>query len=179
MYETKDSGTRQEYESGMHRDLEDNKPRFDLMIPEGVPFEEQMLTRFARLMQRGAVKYTARNWELADSAEEHARAKSSALRHLMQWFMGETDEDHAAGVMFNLTAAETIAYKRKREAQAVRRNLLAISPGEAMAMIEHAIEGAPNICGAYIFTSDNGYDPVRCNLLPGHDGEHRSEETHG
>ena len=111
-YETKDSGARQEYESGMHRDLEDGKPRFDLLIPEGVPYADQMLTRFAALMERGAVKYTARNWELASGPDEMARFRSSALRHMMQWIMGEQDEDHAAAVFFNVTAAETLAHKR-------------------------------------------------------------------
>jgi hypothetical protein len=29
----------------------------------------------------------------------------------MQWMAGETDEDHAAAVMFNIIAHETTAYK--------------------------------------------------------------------
>ena len=32
-FETKDSGQRQEYKSGMKRDLQDGKPRFDLLTP--------------------------------------------------------------------------------------------------------------------------------------------------
>jgi hypothetical protein len=108
---TKDSGARQEYDSGMVRDLEANKPRFDLMFPEGVSYEEHMLTRYAALLARGAAKYGDRNWEKAEGQEELARARSSAFRHFVQWLCGEDDEDHAAAVMFNLTMAE---YVRKR-----------------------------------------------------------------
>lgn len=111
MYETKDSGQRQEFESGMVRDLQDGKPRFDLLMPKDVPYEEQMLTRWARLMERGMAKYGERNWEKAEGQEELDRAKASAMRHFMQWMMGEDDEDHAAAVMFNITEAEHVALK--------------------------------------------------------------------
>lgn len=110
---TKDSGEHELYASGMVRDTEEGKARFDLLIPDDVPYAEQMLTRFAELLARGAEKYSARNWELARGEVELARYKSSALRHLMQWVSGETDEDHAAAVMFNLLAAETVKYKMK------------------------------------------------------------------
>jgi hypothetical protein len=119
-FTTKDSGERQSYASGMQRDTERGKPRFDLLMPKGVPFADQMLTRFAALMARGAEKYDARNWEQADSAAELERYHSSAFRHFMQWIAGETDEDHAAAVMFNLMAAETLKYKLAFEASASR-----------------------------------------------------------
>lgn len=112
-FKTKDSGERAEYDSGMVRDTETGKARFDLLLPADVPYAAQMLTRFAELMARGAEKYSARNWELAEGEEELARYKSSAFRHLMQWISGEVDEDHAAAVMFNLMAAETVKYKRE------------------------------------------------------------------
>lgn len=114
-YETLDSGKRAEFESGMVRDTDDSKPRFDLLLPEAVPYSEQLLTRFAELMARGAKKYDARNWEKAAGAEELARFKGSAYRHLMQWLCGETDEDHAAAVMFNLMGAEYVKYKMRQE----------------------------------------------------------------
>lgn len=110
-WETKDSGERQVYSTGMQRDVSTNKPRFDLLVPEGVPYKAQMLTRFAELMMRGAEKYDARNWEQAGTAEELARFKESAFRHLMQWITGETDEDHAAAVLFNVMAHETTLWK--------------------------------------------------------------------
>lgn len=110
-FTTKDSGKRAEFESGMVRDTEEGKARFDLLIPLGVPYEHQFLTRCANLMARGAEKYTERNWEQACSEEEMSRYKSSASRHFMQWMAGETDEDHAAAVQFNLNAYESTKYK--------------------------------------------------------------------
>ena len=111
MFQTKDSGKRATYESGMVRDTEEGKARFDLLLPKDVPFEQQMLTRFARLMERGAVKYDERNWEKAEGQVELDRYHSSALRHLVQWLCGADDEDHAAAVLFNILAGETVKYK--------------------------------------------------------------------
>lgn len=110
-FQTKDSGKRSEYASGMVRDTNEGKPRFDLLLPKGVPFHKQMLTRFAGLMSRGAEKYEARNWEKARGTEELERYYDSAFRHLMQWISGETDEDHAAAVMFNIMAGEYVKDK--------------------------------------------------------------------
>ncbi len=107
-WETKDSGVRAEYNSGMVRDTSEGKARFDLLLPKGVPYAQQMLTRFANLMARGAKKYTERNWEKARGQEELDRYHESAFRHLMQWVAGEDDEDHAAAVMFNLMAGEHV-----------------------------------------------------------------------
>jgi hypothetical protein len=107
----KDSGVREEYASGMRRDTQEGKPRFNLLWPEDVPFDQQFLTRVAMHMTRGADKYGDRNWELATGSEELNRFKESAWRHLMQWLAGDTDEDHAAAVVFNLMAAETTRWK--------------------------------------------------------------------
>ena len=103
-YETKDSGQRQEFASGMRRDTNDGKPRYDLIY-------EPMLTRWAELMARGAEKYGERNWELADSEEEMNRFLASAWRHFVQWSRGDIDEDHAAAVMFNVAAYEYVNEK--------------------------------------------------------------------
>lgn len=110
-YETKDSGKRVEYSTGMQRDTTEAKPRFDLIMPLGVPFKDQLLTRWAELMGRGAAKYSERNWEKASTVEELDRFKESAYRHFMQWYHGETDEDHAAAVLFNLTGAEFVRHR--------------------------------------------------------------------
>lgn len=110
-FTTKDSGQRQEYDSGMVRDLQDGKPRFDLLLAEGVPYEAQVLTRIAGLMLRGKEKYGERNWEKASSQEEMDRFKASAFRHMMQWICGESDEDHMAAVVFNLLAYESTKWK--------------------------------------------------------------------
>lgn len=103
-FEVKDSGYRQEYNSGMRRDTQDGKPDYTLL-------PEPMLTRWADHMTKGAVKYGRHNWQLADSEEELERFKSSAMRHMIQWLRGDRDEDHAAAVMFNLSAAEHVKNK--------------------------------------------------------------------
>lgn len=98
-FETKDSGQRQEYPSGMRRDTRYGKPRYDLI-------DTDFLTRWAYLMARGAEKYGEDNWRLANSEEEYKRFRESAFRHFVQWFSGESDEDHAAAIAFNVAAAE-------------------------------------------------------------------------
>jgi len=113
---TKDSGQRQAYGSGMVRDVNTDKPAFDLIQPIGVAFEDQMLTRWANLMTRGAKKYGVRNWEKARTWREWARFRGSALRHFMQWYAGMDDEDHAAAVFFNITAAEYVEIRKEYEA---------------------------------------------------------------
>lgn len=114
-WHTKDSGERAVFESGMHRDTEKGKVRYDLLVASKIPFDEQFLTRVAGVMTRGAEKYnesyTERNWEKACTEEELARMRSSAFRHFMQWMAGEEDEDHAAAVVFNLLAHESTKYK--------------------------------------------------------------------
>lgn len=114
-YVTKDSGKRQEYPSGMRRDTQEGKPRFELTLADDMPYSEQLWTRFAALMARGAEKYGDKNWQLADSREELDRFKGSALRHLMQWFNGEIDEDHAAATVYNLMAGEYVKWKMSQQ----------------------------------------------------------------
>lgn len=113
-YETKDSGVHQEYESGMKRDSQDGKPRFDLIRTKLQPYEEQMITRYAALLARGAAKYSARNWENGNGEEELERAKASLLRHTEQLVAGEADEDHAAAVWFNAQAIEYFRWRIAR-----------------------------------------------------------------
>lgn len=114
VYETKDSGAREVRPSGYQRDTQAGKPRWDLLIPEDIPYEHQFLTRVAALLARGAEKYQDRNWEKADDEESLDRFKSSAFRHLMQWMANETDEDHAAAVVYNLLAYESTFFKMAR-----------------------------------------------------------------
>lgn len=116
-YITKDSGVREEYKTGMKRDTQEGKPDFSLCIPLDVPYNEQLLTRFAGLMSRGKEKYGARNWELSSTKEEFDRFKASAFRHFMQYINGEEDEDHAAAVLFNITAIERLKYIGKDKSE--------------------------------------------------------------
>lgn len=100
-FETKDSGKREEFNTGMVRDTQDDKPRYDLI--DGV-----FLKRWAGLMARGARKYGENNWRKAATEEELNRFKASAIRHMYQWLSGDTDEDHAVAVAFNLAGAEMV-----------------------------------------------------------------------
>jgi hypothetical protein len=91
-FELKDSGKRQEYETGARRDTTDGKGRYDLL-------QVLALRRVAVVLQRGATKYSARNWEKGIPL---SRFVDSALRHLMQYLEGRRDEDHAAQAAWNI-----------------------------------------------------------------------------
>lgn len=109
-YETKDSGSRIRTASGMQRESKTEQPRFDLLVPLKVPYHDQLLTRVAALVERGARKYDSRDWEQASTPAEAEEFRASAFRHFMQWMCGENDEDHAAAIVFNVLAAESTAY---------------------------------------------------------------------
>jgi hypothetical protein len=85
----------------MVRDTETDKPRFDLLLPERLPHEEQMLTRWAYLMARGADKYSVSipvsTMELVDlcSCENHT-AIHTGLTTLMAFAEAVTSEIYAA-----------------------------------------------------------------------------------
>lgn len=104
LFVTKDSGKRQEFESGMMRDTQEDKPRYDLI-------DRAFLKRWADLMARGAKKYGEENWRKAEGEAEFKRFQASALRHLYQWLDGDTTEDHAVAVAFNLAGAEMVKGK--------------------------------------------------------------------
>lgn len=93
-FTTKDSGKRQSFPSGMVRDVQDGKPRFDLIPVEG-------LHRLADLYARGAEKYGEDNWK---KGQPYSRAYASLFRHLIQWREGDRSEDHIAAVAWNAMA---------------------------------------------------------------------------
>jgi len=90
----KDSGKREEFSTGSRRDTREGKGRFDL-IPT-LP-----LRRLARHYENGAVKYGDRNWE---KGQPLGRYIDSAMRHLICVLEGQTDEDHASAVSWNMFA---------------------------------------------------------------------------
>lgn len=98
----KDSGKRKEFDSGMVRDVTDDKVKWHLLG------DGPMLERWAEHLTRGAQKYTDRNWMKANGEEEASRFMESAWRHFMQWTNGNTDEDHAAAVFFNINGYEYV-----------------------------------------------------------------------
>ena len=101
----KDSGKRKDFKSGMRRDTDEGKPRYDLIY---LP----MMKRLAELHARGVIKYGEKNWENANSIEELNRFKASAFRLFMSWIMEEDDEeDHASSCIFNINATEFVKNK--------------------------------------------------------------------
>ena len=130
---TKDSGQRIDYSTGMRRDTQTGKPRFDLLLPALQKYDQTMIYRWAELMARGAVKYGERNWEKAATPEELSRFMGSALRHMMQWLGGVDDgEDHASAVFFNIAAAEYVRQRLSRsgcQTSKLDRELKAMNDG--------------------------------------------------
>ena len=111
-YITKDSGEKVKFETGMQRDTDKGKTRYDLVVPRNS--KNYMLKRWAELLTRGAEKYEARNWEQARTQDELDRYRESAFRHFIQWYDGVDDEDHAAAVFFNIQGCEYVS-ERLRE----------------------------------------------------------------
>lgn len=103
----KDSGQREQYDSGMVRDTAEGKTDYTLVL-DGPMFE-----RWAEHLTKGAVKYAARNWMKAAGDAELERFKQSALRHFLQWFRGDVDEDHASAVFFNINGAEFVKVRNQ------------------------------------------------------------------
>ena len=115
-FEVKDSGKRAEFSSGMVRDTADDKIDYSNLIHHFEP----MGTRLAIHLTKGRQKYPdpepgVPNWKLAGGEEELARYLESADRHYKQWRNGDTDEDHAAAVLFNINGAEYVKAKLRRD----------------------------------------------------------------
>lgn len=116
---TKASGTKAQHSDGVVRDTEEGKPRFDLMFPKGVPFEQQLMTRVAELYYRGGKTYGMRNWENSETEETLAHHEAALWRHMMKFYLGVKDgEDHAAAIVWNVNAVDLTRRKiaEKREA---------------------------------------------------------------
>lgn len=90
----KDSGSRQQFNSGAVRDNGEGKGRFDLL-------STQMLFRLAKHYENGALKYEPRNFE---KGMPISRCVDAAMRHLTKYLAGWNDEDHLAAVCWNIAA---------------------------------------------------------------------------
>jgi len=101
-YQLKQSGEKETFTSGAHRDSQEGKPRYEL-IPA------LSLRRVADLYTKGAEHYGDWNWA---KGMPFTRFLSSLHRHLQQFVMGEDDEDHLAAIVFNAMA---IMYFQERE----------------------------------------------------------------
>lgn len=107
VFAVKDSGARQQYDSGMVRDVEEGKTDYSNVL------HGPMFDRWAEHLTKAKAKYPdvapgVPNWTLAEGPAELARYRRSAFRHLVKWLKGEVDEDHAAAVFFNINGAEYV-----------------------------------------------------------------------
>jgi hypothetical protein len=112
VFEIKDSGVREEFTSGMQRDTASGKPDFELV------FNGPMLERWAEHLTKGQAKYPdpepgVANWTRAAGILEQIRFRKSAARHFLQWMRGDTDEDHASAVFFNINGYEYVRAKER------------------------------------------------------------------
>ena len=88
----KDSGKRQEFNTGSRRDLQAGKGRMDLL-------PMLSLIRLAKHFEGGANKYGDRNWE---KGQPLSRYFDSAMRHAFKYILGMRDEDHLIAACWNL-----------------------------------------------------------------------------
>lgn len=79
------------FSTGAQRDSEGDKPRLDMLPP-------YFRRRMGELLKKGAAHYGENNWLKGMKA---SRALHSLHRHLGALEEGQTDEDHAAAIMFN------------------------------------------------------------------------------
>ena len=113
-FEVKDSGARQQFASGMVRDTQEGKTDYTRAL------DGPMFKRWNDHLTKGATKYPdvrpgVPNWTLAAGNEELTRFKKSAMRHFIQWYRDEVDEDHASAVFFNINGAEHVKGKMEAE----------------------------------------------------------------
>jgi len=87
--------------SEMIRETKEDKPDFDLLFPKNVKFEDTLMYAAAMTMTEGKKKYAERNWENASIKDIHTFRKG-LYRHTIQLLTGQTDENHAGAIIFNL-----------------------------------------------------------------------------
>ena len=65
------------------------------------------IRRLSVQIEKGAIKYSKRNWEKGMPLEEYC---NSAIRHILAMIAGEDDEDHYAAALFNVMALYHTGY---------------------------------------------------------------------
>jgi hypothetical protein len=95
MAELKDSGERQKFVTGAVRDTASGKPRLGLL-------PGWALLAWGWIMDAGAVKYEARNWEKGMPVSRYIE---SAKRHIELYQIGFRDEPHLWQALWNIGGA--------------------------------------------------------------------------
>jgi len=114
IFTIKDSGERQQFESGMVRDTAEGKTDYTSV------YFGPMFKRWAVHLTKGREKYPDTepgipNWTLGSGIAEWIRARQSFLRHQEAWLAGHKDEDHAAAMYFNINLKENVEKKMSPE----------------------------------------------------------------
>lgn len=86
----KDSGQRENFETGAKRDTDEGKPRYDLIPPLA---ERRVAMHYAK----GAQKYEPWNWSLG---MPFSRFWASLKRHVAAFECGDNEEDNLAAIVF-------------------------------------------------------------------------------
>ena len=145
----KDSGARAEFSGGMVRDTEEGKDDWSNLRIGPMP------RRIVRHLTLGREKYPdpapgIPNWTLGRGLEVWLRARASFGRHQDAWLAGKTDEDHAAGIYFNMNLAEYVRqfFSEEEELQALRVERLQSEnvPAPGQAEREHVTDGGECWC---------------------------------
>jgi hypothetical protein len=113
-FEVKAGGPLATMAGGMVRSTVGDKVDFSLAL-DGVMFERWAAHLTRATKPKGDFPgYAKRNWMLAGSGSPEdqkatlERYHESAVRHFIQWYRGDTDEDHAAATLFNINGYETL-----------------------------------------------------------------------
>ena len=94
-YIVRDSGGEKEtFAGGAQRDVQDDKPRYNLIPPPA-------LKRLADVYSKGALKYQDHNYL---KGMPTSRILDSLMRHVEQYRAGDREEDHLAQIAWNAFA---------------------------------------------------------------------------
>ena len=95
-----------QFETGARRGTVEGRGRFDLIPPAA-------LAALAKRLEYGATRYGAHNWRKCIPLSSYL---DSGMRHMTQLLAGDTSEDHAGAVLFNVACYfETLAMIERGE----------------------------------------------------------------
>ena len=86
-----------------HQDIDDGdymQTGFDIegvLKPQLIDY--LLINRTEAVLARGAQKYGTHNWQRGNNL---SRSFDSLFRHVIQWYLGDTSEDHLAGAVCNI-----------------------------------------------------------------------------
>ncbi len=134
----KDSGVRQEFDTGSRRDTQEGKGRYDLL-------PTRAMRELALHFEHGAVKYGDRNWE---KGQPISRYLNSAIRHTFQALEGKLDENHMIAAAWNLLCA--VDTRARIAAGILPSNLYDLPTSEPQTQSNGTTEGNLNVNSAAV-----------------------------